>query len=390
MSATQVNTDQVKDQSITNAKISDTAAIAWTKIDTTGATLTGLPLVALQNSTPGTPQSGHLNISGNGIFGGVEVAGSTTVNTFTANSSKFVIDGSPTALAINNTYNTDPAANIVGLDITARANYTNASNPSYVGINITTSIGSSFAGTTPNAAHYGISSIFLCESTINQQTGIAVSGIGTLTGNSTLSVLYGVYARIDNNSTSGTVSAASGVYVASPNNDNSATISSLCGIDISEQKVVGSTLANTYQIRSVGAGKVLFQSTDATITPLNIQLASTPTASAIKVLASNGSTILSELKSDGSLVSPYVSTLVGGNVSSNATITPTGTIFHVTGVTEIDTINLPFTGFTGSLYLIPDGAFSTGLTGNIALASTAVVGKTLIMTFDGTSWYPSY
>ena len=90
------------------------------------------------------------------------------------------------------------------------------------------------------------------------------------------------------------------------------------------------------------------------------------------------------------LVDGYSAIAVGGNVASGTTITPTGAIFHVTGVTAIATINLPFTGFTGSITIIPDGIFATTTAGNIALISTAVVSKVLIMTYDGTKWYPSY
>lgn len=85
-----------------------------------------------------------------------------------------------------------------------------------------------------------------------------------------------------------------------------------------------------------------------------------------------------------------IATPTGGAVASATTITPTGQIFHVTGTTAIATINLPFTGFTGSITIIPDGIFTTTTAGNIALASTAAVNKALIMTYDGTKWYPSY
>ncbi len=86
----------------------------------------------------------------------------------------------------------------------------------------------------------------------------------------------------------------------------------------------------------------------------------------------------------------FLAQSVGANVASATTITPTAQIFHVTGTTAIATINLPWTGFTGELRLIPDAAFTTTTAGNIALASTAVINKVLTMTFDGTKWYPSY
>ena len=86
----------------------------------------------------------------------------------------------------------------------------------------------------------------------------------------------------------------------------------------------------------------------------------------------------------------FVYARVGSVVTSAATITPTGPVFHVSGTTTINTINLPATGFTGSITIIPDGAFATGTSGNIAIASTAVVSKALRMTYDGTKWYPDY
>ena len=109
------------------------------------------------------------------------------------------------------------------------------------------------------------------------------------------------------------------------------------------------------------------------------------TRAAVGVLeVTNGSTGL------GSLTDAYCATALGGSVSSATTITPTGSVFHVTGVTAIATINLPFVGFVGAITIIPDGIFATTTAGNIALVSTAVVNKALIMTDDGTKWYPSY
>jgi hypothetical protein len=79
---------------------------------------------------------------------------------------------------------------------------------------------------------------------------------------------------------------------------------------------------------------------------------------------------------------------VGAVVASASSVTPTGDVFHVTGAAQINTIAGGQVG--QQLTLIPDGAFTTGLTGNIAKASTAIVGRALTMTFDGVSWWPSY
>jgi hypothetical protein len=87
---------------------------------------------------------------------------------------------------------------------------------------------------------------------------------------------------------------------------------------------------------------------------------------------------------------------VGTALASAATIAPTSPIHHITGTTQITTITAPanFTvsGMGGCIVFIPDGAWTTGTTGNIALASTATVSRALTMCYDNgaSKWYPSY
>ena len=88
--------------------------------------------------------------------------------------------------------------------------------------------------------------------------------------------------------------------------------------------------------------------------------------------------------------SDLYSTRVGAVLASAATIAPTAGIHHVSGVAVISTITPPANFSSGSITLIPDGIFTLTTGGNIALAATAVVNKALILTYDGTSWYPSY
>lgn len=85
---------------------------------------------------------------------------------------------------------------------------------------------------------------------------------------------------------------------------------------------------------------------------------------------------------------------VGSNIASASTIAPVAYITHITGVVTVQTITPP-AGFStrgGQLVLIPDAIWATNTSGNIALATTAVVSKALTMTYDpGTSkFYPSY
>ena len=81
-------------------------------------------------------------------------------------------------------------------------------------------------------------------------------------------------------------------------------------------------------------------------------------------------------------------------IASATTIAPTTSIVFISGTTAIATITAPNPISTGGgeITLIPTGAFTTTTAGNIALASTAVVKKALIMTYDATTakWYPSY
>ena len=83
-------------------------------------------------------------------------------------------------------------------------------------------------------------------------------------------------------------------------------------------------------------------------------------------------------------------------IASAATIDLTNKrIVFVSGTTNVVTITPP-TGFTGGsggqITIIPTGVFATTTAGNIALASTAVVNRALIMTYDSVTakWYPSY
>jgi len=80
-------------------------------------------------------------------------------------------------------------------------------------------------------------------------------------------------------------------------------------------------------------------------------------------------------------------------IASASTIQPLAPITFVSGITSVNTITVPaeFVG-GGQITLIPTGLFLTGTSGNIAIATTAVVSKALIMTYDATTakWYPSY
>lgn len=81
------------------------------------------------------------------------------------------------------------------------------------------------------------------------------------------------------------------------------------------------------------------------------------------------------------------------STGANSTIAPTNSVHHVSNTGSVQTITVPAAcPKICQVILIPDAAFTTVNTGNIALASTGVVSKALIMTWDGgaSKWYPSY
>jgi hypothetical protein len=81
---------------------------------------------------------------------------------------------------------------------------------------------------------------------------------------------------------------------------------------------------------------------------------------------------------------------VGTILASADTLMPTHPIHKVSGShSPVRSIHVP-PGFTGPLFLTPTGSWAWDTSGNIALSGTAVVGKLLIMVYDGTAWYPSY
>lgn len=100
----------------------------------------------------------------------------------------------------------------------------------------------------------------------------------------------------------------------------------------------------------------------------------------------------------------YHNPYVGGDdrvtaavASAAGLVTPSGTLFHITGALAITGFNIPIgfnaTAFGGGTFcVIPDGTFTTTTANNIALASTAVVNKLLCWTWDATNskFVPSY
>jgi len=114
-------------------------------------------------------------------------------------------------------------------------------------------------------------------------------------------------------------------------------------------------------------------------------------ASVIIPGASYGDLKLRSLISSGGFVATDAA---APTIASASTIAPAKQVSFVSGTTTISTITAPspISAGGGQITLIPTGLWSTDTAGNIALATTAVVSKALILTYDTTTgkWYPSY
>jgi hypothetical protein len=79
----------------------------------------------------------------------------------------------------------------------------------------------------------------------------------------------------------------------------------------------------------------------------------------------------------------------GALLTSAATIAPTHKIHTITGTAEVTTITVPYTGFAGTITLIPDGAFTFATGGNVAAAYTAVANRAVHVTYvpSAALWY---
>ena len=71
--------------------------------------------------------------------------------------------------------------------------------------------------------------------------------------------------------------------------------------------------------------------------------------------------------------------------SANGTVTITGPLFHINGTNAITSFTIPVGGVGQGFCVIPDAAFTTTATNNIAVASTGVLNKTICWTWDGTN-----
>lgn len=150
------------------------------------------------------------------------------------------------------------------------------------------------------------------------------------------------------------------------------------------------TLGNTAIGAAVYSGaKLYIYNGSSSVVPIWITSATLASGNYVHLEDGNGN--LFNIGLNGQIASRASTAIV-----SASSITPTAPFFHVTGTAAIATITAPTacttSGMMCQITMIPDGAFTTTNAGNIAIASTAVVSKPLIMTYDPATskWYPSY
>lgn len=82
----------------------------------------------------------------------------------------------------------------------------------------------------------------------------------------------------------------------------------------------------------------------------------------------------------------------GADIASATTIAPDYGFHRVTGTTAVVNITVPYTGFAGSIVLVPTGLWTWTAAGNIAVLGSAVVNRAITFTYNPVTakWYPSY
>lgn len=133
-----------------------------------------------------------------------------------------------------------------------------------------------------------------------------------------------------------------------------------------------------------GTGAAVFATSPTLVTPV----LGTPASG--DLTSCTGSPTFTNVKYSGLVAT----TAAAPTIASATTIAPTAAITIISGTAAIVTITAPtpISAGGGTITFIPTGAFTTTNAGNIAIASTAVVGRAITFTYDVTTvkWYPSY
>jgi hypothetical protein len=259
-------------------------------------------------------------------------------------------------------------------------------------------------------------------------TNVAITGLPTATAAATTDVLPIVQGGVTKQLTNTllfTNPTVSGGTFSSPTMTTpvlgtpaSATLTNATGLPLTTGVTGTLTVANGGSGRTTGTTAYALVATGTTATGAQQTLATGATtdilvgggASALPVWTTATGTGAPVRAASPSLSSPTITGTVtydsasysGFNANAAAaptlasagTITPTETVSFVSGTTTVSTITVPssFSTGGGQITLIPTGLWATNTAGNVALATTAVVSKALIMTYDSATgkWYPSY
>jgi hypothetical protein len=385
----------------TTMAIGNTATAAQTVnmfTASTGASTYNFATGATVNGTTKTINIGTNGVSGsttNIVIGSSAGTSSTTIYGFTVGSN--IVTSSSSFDLINTTattLNIGGAATTLTLGNTATAAQT---------VNMfTASTGAStynFAtGATLNATTktINIGTAGVSGSVTNISIGSTVSGAtGTTTIGGVTTTLTGTTLNINGASPS---IVTSDTGTASVFNTN-ALIGSLFGAATTINIGNTATAAQTVNMFTANTGASTYNfATGATLTATTkaINIGTNGVSGSTTNITIGGSAGTSTTTINGTIkaTNAIATTAAAPTIVSAATIAPTAYITFISGTTSITTITAPasMTSSGGQIVLIPTGLWSTATSGNIALASTAVVNKALIMYYDSATakWYPSY
>ena len=209
---------------------------------------------------------------------------------------------------------------------------------------------------------------------VNGGTGVTTS---TGTGSNVLSISPTLVTPILGTPTSGTLTSCTGLPIATGVSGLASGVATFLTTPTSANLIATVT-------DETGTGSLVFATSPTLVTPV----LGTPASGVLTNCT--GSPTFTNVKYSGLIAT----TAAAPTIASASTIAPTAPITFISGTTAIVTITAPspISAGGGKITLIPTGVFTTTSAGNIAIASTAVVGKALTMTYDSTTtkWYPSY
>ena len=321
-------------------------------------------------------------------------AGQVGINTTTLTNGYLSLAGTNSS-AIAQVYiggaNTFAGSSATGLNISTQLTGTTATTVSqllYVNGTINTVTGATLSSA------YGIINTpsFSAVSGSTLTTAYANYSVPVLTTTVTPSIYGGNYSQLtlSSGATGGTISNGYNYFSASPTFSTATTGFSLM-FGFYQQNIVGTATA------TIGTAYAFYANQAASNTGVTTNWNFYANGTAPNYFAGSlgiGTTAVGTTASSLVVKGLTATSAAAPTIASATTIAPTTQIVFISGTTPIATITAPspISAGGGQITLIPTGIFTTTITGNIALASTAIVNKALIMTYDTTTakWYPSY